>query len=258
MYPLCENSLLNQKVYTIIFSCVNKAFQQNSYEQNDKYDKSLDKVLYLSIQLCLLYIENVFSVESLKQDLLSGSVINIFTEMFVNSLNCIVENDPEKNPNFTHSFLGFFIKIIESLCIHKKFIKLIVSQELHPISELLLKFMDILSEFRPGFVEYSTISLFIMKCDEQKKKLKVIEEVPEEFCDPLMCTLIENPVELPEGKIIMDKDIISRHLLSNETDPFNRSVLTIKMLEDHNNRPEVKVKLESFIKKRDEWKKSLE
>lgn len=258
-YNFPKNSLTNQKIFSIIFSCVNKTFQQKKIlEKNEKNNKDINKVLFLSVQLCLLYIENVISDKDLKEDLLSGSIINVFTEMFVNSLNCIIENDPIKYPNFTHSLSGFFIKIIEAFLIEKKFIKSIVSQELHPISDLLLKFMDLLSELRQGFFQYSTISVFIIKCDEEKKKLKVIEEVPDEFCDPLMCTLIENPVELPEGKIIMDKDIISRHLLSSQFDPFNRSILTLKMLEEHNDKPEVKDKLECFIRKRDEWKKSLE
>ena len=76
--------------------------------------------------------------------------------------------------------------------------------------------------------EYSTILLYIQKC----KKFSVNElpdEIPDEFCDPLMFSYIQQPVELPEGNIIMDKDVICRHLLTNEFDPFNRSKLTISM-----------------------------
>ncbi|KAK7093486.1 ubiquitin conjugation factor E4 B-like isoform X2 [Littorina saxatilis] len=50
-------------------------------------------------------------------------------------------------------------------------------------------------------------------------------EIPEEFKDPLMDTLMNDPVKLPGGTV-MDRAIISRHLLNSQTDPFNRQPLT--------------------------------
>lgn len=54
-------------------------------------------------------------------------------------------------------------------------------------------------------------------------------DAPEEFRDPLMDTLMEDPVKLPSG-IIMDKAIIIRHLLNSSTDPFSRQPLSEDML----------------------------
>ena len=48
--------------------------------------------------------------------------------------------------------------------------------------------------------------------------------------DPLMDTLMTDPVRLPSGTI-MDRSIILRHLLNSSTDPFNRQTLTENMLE---------------------------
>lgn len=48
--------------------------------------------------------------------------------------------------------------------------------------------------------------------------------------DPLMDTLMIDPVRLPSGTI-MDRSIILRHLLNSPTDPFNRQTLTESMLE---------------------------
>ena len=45
------------------------------------------------------------------------------------------------------------------------------------------------------------------------------------FADPVMDTLMSDPVYLPSGKI-MDRPIIMRHLLNTQTDPFNRQPLT--------------------------------
>ncbi|KAH9639617.1 hypothetical protein HF086_010024 [Spodoptera exigua] len=50
-------------------------------------------------------------------------------------------------------------------------------------------------------------------------------DAPEEFRDPLMDTLMTDPVLLPSGKI-MDRSVILRHLLNSATDPFNRQPLS--------------------------------
>ncbi|KAG8568373.1 hypothetical protein GDO81_013972 [Engystomops pustulosus] len=55
-------------------------------------------------------------------------------------------------------------------------------------------------------------------------------DAPDEFRDPLMDTLMSEPVRLPSGTI-MDRSIILRHLLNSSTDPFNRQTLTESMLE---------------------------
>jgi len=55
-------------------------------------------------------------------------------------------------------------------------------------------------------------------------------EIPDEFRDPLMETLMADPVVLPSG-VIMDRPIILRHLLNSQTDPFNRQPLTDSQLE---------------------------
>ena len=54
-------------------------------------------------------------------------------------------------------------------------------------------------------------------------------DAPDEFKDPLMDTLMSDPVQLPSGTI-MDRAIITRHLLNSSTDPFNRQHLTEDML----------------------------
>uniref|UniRef100_A0A8C4XAB6 Ubiquitin conjugation factor E4 B n=1 Tax=Erpetoichthys calabaricus TaxID=27687 RepID=A0A8C4XAB6_ERPCA len=55
-------------------------------------------------------------------------------------------------------------------------------------------------------------------------------DAPDEFKDPLMDTLMTDPVRLPSGNI-MDRSVILRHLLNSSTDPFNRQPLTENMLE---------------------------
>ncbi|POI35250.1 hypothetical protein CIB84_000998 [Bambusicola thoracicus] len=62
-----------------------------------------------------------------------------------------------------------------------------------------------------------------------------------ELLDPLMDTLMTDPVRLPSGTI-MDRSIILRHLLNSSTDPFNRQTLTENMLEPENASKKVNLK----------------
>lgn len=60
--------------------------------------------------------------------------------------------------------------------------------------------------------------------------------------DPLMDTLMTEPVRLPSG-VVMDRPIIVRHLLNSKQDPFNRQILTVDMLESV---PELKHRIEQW------------
>ena len=53
-------------------------------------------------------------------------------------------------------------------------------------------------------------------------------EYPEEFTDPIMATLMEDPVTLPISKQVVDRSTIQSHLLSDPHDPFNRTPLKIE------------------------------
>ncbi|KAK7203331.1 ubiquitin elongating factor core-domain-containing protein [Myxozyma melibiosi] len=68
-------------------------------------------------------------------------------------------------------------------------------------------------------------------------------EIPDEFLDPLMYTLMEDPVILPSSRISIDRATIKSHLLSDATDPFNRMPLK---LEDVIPNVELKAQIEEF------------
>jgi ubiquitin conjugation factor E4 B len=44
--------------------------------------------------------------------------------------------------------------------------------------------------------------------------------------DPLMYTLMRDPVRLPTSGTVVDRAVIVQHLLSDQSDPFNRKPLT--------------------------------
>jgi ubiquitin conjugation factor E4 B len=53
-------------------------------------------------------------------------------------------------------------------------------------------------------------------------------DIPDEYLDPIMATLMEDPVTLPISKQIVDRSTIQSHLLSDPHDPFNRTPLKIE------------------------------
>jgi ubiquitin conjugation factor E4 B len=56
-------------------------------------------------------------------------------------------------------------------------------------------------------------------------------EIPEDFLDPIMQTLMLDPVKLPTSGKVMDRAVIMRILLTEHLDPFNRAELKPDMLE---------------------------
>jgi len=79
-------------------------------------------------------------------------------------------------------------------------------------------------------------------------------DIPDEFLDPLYNTLIENPIILPSSGNHMDYNVIKKHLLYHNFDPFNRAELTLEKLDEYNNSVEIIEKNELFKKKIEEWK----
>ncbi len=56
------------------------------------------------------------------------------------------------------------------------------------------------------------------------------QDIPDEFLDPLLYTLMDDPVILPTSHQTVDRSTIKSHLLSDSHDPFNRQPLTIDMV----------------------------
>ncbi|KAJ2713679.1 Ubiquitin conjugation factor E4 [Coemansia spiralis] len=76
---------------------------------------------------------------------------------------------------------------------------------------------------------------FAQQCVGAKVDSRLVEyleqNAPEEYLDPLLATLIADPVRLPTSGNVMDLAAIKGQLLSDPRDPFNRAPLTVDMLE---------------------------
>lgn len=83
-----------------------------------------------------------------------------------------------------------------------------------------------------------------------------IEDIPEKYIDPLLMVPIENPVECPCSKTLVDRVSILNHLVFSETDPFTNLPLTKEELLTHNNKPDVLARLALFTQEFNSWKAS--
>lgn len=68
---------------------------------------------------------------------------------------------------------------------------------------------------------------------------EMLSDIPEDFLDPIMGTLMRDPVLLPTSGKIVDRQTIARHILSDQTDPFNRMPMTMNLV-----KPAVELKQE--------------
>ncbi|KAH9936359.1 ubiquitin elongating factor core-domain-containing protein [Fomitopsis serialis] len=98
--------------------------------------------------------------------------------------------------------------------------------------------------------EIEKLLMFVVKVEEKKATLEAEEdlgEVPEEFLDPLMYTVMRDPVTLPSSRVVVDRSTIKSHLLSDAKDPFNRVPL---VLEDVISNLELKQRIDAFLSDR--------
>lgn len=80
------------------------------------------------------------------------------------------------------------------------------------------------------------------------------DDAPEEFLDPLMATLMEDPVELPDSHYIIDRVTIEQHLLNDKRDPMSRAPLTLDQLIP---RPDIKERIEEYKNEKMAMKMSM-
>ncbi|XP_015110282.1 ubiquitin conjugation factor E4 A [Diachasma alloeum] len=78
----------------------------------------------------------------------------------------------------------------------------------------------------------------------KREEEEILTDAPDEFLDPIMSTLMTDPVILPSSKISVDRQTIARHLLSDQTDPFNRSPLTMDLVKSDT---DLKNKIQEWI-----------
>ncbi|XP_063292738.1 ubiquitin conjugation factor E4 A isoform X2 [Pelobates fuscus] len=91
--------------------------------------------------------------------------------------------------------------------------------------------------------------------DQQQRDEETYADAPDEFLDPIMSTVMSDPVILPSSRVTVDRSTIARHLLSDQSDPFNRSPLTMDQMKPN---LELKEKILQWLSERKKQTETVE
>ncbi|XP_052837620.1 ubiquitin conjugation factor E4 A [Drosophila gunungcola] len=134
---------------------------------------------------------------------------------------------------------------------------LAVSQDGRSYSEQLFGYADnILIRIGGGQLigDMSEFAVKVARMGAQyKEEQELLADAPEEYLDPIISTLMTDPVVLPSSKVTVDRSTIARHLLSDQTDPFNREPLTMDKVKSNE---ALKLEIEQWIEGRREAARS--
>lgn len=109
--------------------------------------------------------------------------------------------------------------------------------------------------YKVGKVPSANYEKQLLKFAQEAEDKKTAEEdeamelgdVPDEFLDPLMYTMMTDPVKLPHSKVSMDRSVLMTHLMNDPTDPFNRTPLKLEDVADDN---ELKTRITEWVAQR--------
>jgi ubiquitin conjugation factor E4 B len=131
------------------------------------------------------------------------------------------------------------------------FLKYVVMDERSYKIENFEKVMELKEDnkIKMEFNLYEKFKIFVKKIETKKKELDInvvnYDDAPDEFFDPITTLLMDDPILLPSSKTIIDRSTILTHLLSDPSDPFNRSRLSRDELIEL---PELKEKINEYKK----------
>ncbi|KAF9464224.1 ubiquitin elongating factor core-domain-containing protein [Collybia nuda] len=157
--------------------------------------------------------------------------------------------EPEKLKFNPKALLSDVLQVFLNLSDQDDFIKAVAGDGRSYSKELFNKAAEVaLRRSLKSETEIEQLRQFVTKVEECKASMEADDEdlgdIPDEFLDPLLATLMHDPVILPSSKAIVDRATIKSHLLSDSKDPFNRSPLTIEEVVPD---LELKARISAFI-----------
>ena len=171
-----------------------------------------------------------------------------------------VKGNLREDYNFNAKFLlTSVVEVFNKLCENRKhrelFLNGIVDDEAHFRELSFKKGINVLR--KKQLMNIGEINKFeqslneLVKKFEEKKNVEVmLGDIPTKYLDPIMQTLMTDPVILGKEKnkdnqYVMDRKVIERHLMNNPNNPFNREPLTKDDLVPHT---ELKNEIDEWIR----------
>ncbi|KAK9457598.1 ubiquitin elongating factor core-domain-containing protein [Dipodascopsis uninucleata] len=156
--------------------------------------------------------------------------------------------DPQKYQFNPKALLSDITDVYLNLSNHDIFVQAIARDGRSYRREIFTRAGSILTKYAvKSSKDIDSLQAFADKVEQAKTQNEQGEEelgdIPDEFLDPLMYTLMEDPVILPSSRVSLDRATIKSHLLSDSTDPFNRMPLKLEDVIPNN---ELKQQIEDF------------
>jgi ubiquitin conjugation factor E4 B len=212
-----------------------KKREDDKFIENDRLLKSECRLLNHSLGFMTIICSCLqkYFIKEKKAERLATLLNYCLDEFTSKSSQLKIKN--KKDYEFSPSYImESLIKLYSYFDDYETFIEFIVSDESYYKYDNFIKAIKVKNDFNKVKVDTEVSEKFddlvynkLKKAEDFVKKNEInYDDAPEEFIDPLIFTLMEDPVILPSSKSNIDRKTIEEYLLTNPTDPFNRQPLT--------------------------------
>lgn len=265
-YLLNNNEIFN-KYIKIILNDLSELFFQIIYyldELNNIYILDNENNENLVKYVKMIETFNIFFYENIDQLYLISNNINIVSKLDKYIYNKIIQILYHNIKKILLN-LDEYIYIIDLYEINFNLFDLLVKVLLiifnfNKNNKLLLHFYKLeleyklLNEIKTILFENNIVSwiIYYKIIELQQMYDKYIKNhnisLNDKFIDPILFTEIVNPIILPNSNIILNYETIRQHLENSKTDPFDRTYLTLDLINEYNKQDHVKEIIEKFNK----------
>lgn len=228
----------------------NQNEKKRKYEEHIKNEETASNVMIpAKLNLQLLYKLSSKIVKPFMDPIIISEIskmLNLFSMELAGSKSKSLDVvDSEKYGFDKNNLLLNIIYIYINFAENKEFIQAVADDE-RSYSDQLFTSIGILLADMSNIPDYETILYDFLKFSEnvekyaQNKKqedIAIYDDIPDEFLDPIMDTIMMDPVLVPTSSIICDRKTILQHLLNDKTDPWTKKPLDENMLQ-----PDIKMK----------------
>ena len=190
-------------------------------------------------------------------------LVSVYLDRLAKGKELKVAGSLRADYNFNAKFLlSSVVKVFNKLCQgngdeKQLFLDAIVDDEAHFRESAYLNAINWLRKkhlLEPAEIDMfeQTLGILLGKFEEKRNIEVMLGDIPAEYLDPIMQTLMSDPVILGKNKnpkdpnkYVMDRKVIERHLMNNPNNPFNREPLT---KEDLIPDTELKLEIEEWVK----------
>ena len=195
--------------------------------------------------------------EAIIKPFLTEEILPRFTSMLLNMINNLTGkkskelkvDNMEKYDFHPKDMLREVCEIMLHVCSYPEFVEAVVSNGYYlngvPLEDaitIVSKHSLVSQQNKEALVAFRQSTRLL---ETKARELdKLLEEAPPDFLDPLLATLMEDPVLLQTSNTVVDKATISQQMLNEAIDPFNRAPITQA---DIVPQPELKAKIQAWL-----------